>query len=95
MTLFDLLRAERRFIYLSIAGLSAGGLWAATKLPSAIYPEVAFPRITIVAEGSSLGTRQVVFGITRPIEEALSTVPGLERVRTRSIRGASEVSLFF
>ncbi|MGI8498620.1 MAG: efflux RND transporter permease subunit [Gemmatimonadaceae bacterium] len=95
MTLFDLLRSERRFVYLSIAGLSAGGIWAATRLPSAIYPEVAFPRITIVAEGSSLGTRQVVFGITRPIEEALSTVPGLERVRTRSIRGASEVSAYF
>jgi len=94
-SLFDLLAAQRRFIYLLVALLSIGGIYAATKLPSAIYPELAFPRIIVVAEGSSLGARQMVFSVTRPIEEAISIVPGVTRVRSRTIRGGSEISITF
>ncbi|HMJ16791.1 MAG TPA: efflux RND transporter permease subunit [Gemmatimonadaceae bacterium] len=94
-SLFDLLAAQRRFVYLVVGLLSVAGLYAATKLPSAIYPELAFPRILIVSEGSALGARQMVFSVTRPIEEAISIVPGVIRVRSRSIRGGSEISVTF
>jgi CzcA family heavy metal efflux pump len=93
--LFDVLASQRLFIYLAVALLSVGGIWSALRLPSAIYPELTFPRITIVAEGASLGARQIVFAVSRPIEEAVSIVPGVERVRSRSIRGSSEVNLTF
>ena len=95
MKLFDLLVGQRRFVYLAIGLLSAGGVWAALRLPSAIYPELVFPRVTIVAEGSALGARQVVFSIARPIEEAVSIVPGVRRVRTKAIRGAVEMTVDF
>ena len=95
MTLFDLLRAQRRFIYLAVTLLSVAGVWAAFQLPSAIYPELLFPRITIVAEGTALDARQVVFAMTRPIEEAVSLVPGVQRVASTSIRGASEINIYF
>ncbi len=61
MNLFDVLSAQRRFVYLVVATASAAGIWSATQLPSAIYPELTFPRVTIVAQGSALGARQVVF----------------------------------
>ncbi|MFI5239466.1 MAG: efflux RND transporter permease subunit, partial [Gemmatimonadales bacterium] len=64
-------------------------------LPSAIYPELLFPRITVVAQGSSLGARQVEFSVTRPLEEAVSTIPGVTRVTSKSIRGAAEISVTF
>ena len=95
MKLFDYLVHQRRFIYLAVALLSAAGIGAAFLLPSAIYPELTFPRIAVVTQGSSLGARQVVFSITRPIEEAVSVVPGVLRVRSKSIRGASEISVWF
>jgi len=94
-SLFSLLGQQRRFIYLTIAVLSGTGIWAATQLPSAIYPELTFSRITVVVEGSSLGARQVLFSITRPIEEAISVVPGVTRVQSRSIRGGSETNITF
>ncbi len=94
-SLFDLLAEQRRFIYLVVVLLSAGGIWAAFRLPSAIYPELHFARITVVAEGSALGPRQVLFAITRPIEEAVSVVPGVTRVQSRSIRGGAEVNVTF
>jgi CzcA family heavy metal efflux pump len=95
VNLFDILARQRRFVYLSVALLSAAGVWAALHLPSAIYPELAFPRVVIIVQGSSLGARQQVFGVTRPIEEAVSVVPGVERVRSLSIRGSSEISIWF
>ena len=93
--LFDVIASQRRFIYLAVTLLSAAGLWAATPLPSAVYPELSFQKITIVAQGSSLSARQQVFAVTRPIEEAVSLVPGVTRVRSRSIRGASEIPITF
>ena len=95
MTLFDILSRQRRFVYLLVALLSVAGVWAAFVLPSAIYPELNFSRIKIVAQGSTLGARQVVFSITRPLEEAVSIVPGVTRVRSHSIRGASEIAITF
>ena len=95
MKLFDILSRQQRLVYLLVALLSAAGIWMAFRLPSAIYPELRFSRITIVAQGSTLGARQVVFSITRPLEEAVSIVPGVTRVRSHSIRGASEISITF
>jgi CzcA family heavy metal efflux pump len=94
-SLFGLLAEQRRFVYLAIAVLSGAGIWAATQLPSAIYPELVFSRITVVVEGSSLGSRQVLFGITRPLEEAIAVVPGVTRVASRSIRGGAETNVTF
>jgi len=93
--LFDILSRQQRLVYLVVALLSAAGVWMALRLPSAIYPELRFSRITIVAQGSTLGARQVVFSITRPLEEAVSIVPGVTRVRSHSIRGASEIAVTF
>ena len=95
MTLFDVLSRQRRFVYLIVGILSVAGVWAALRLPSAIYPELRFSRITIVAQGSTLGARQIVFSVTRPLEEAVSIVPGVTRVRSHTIRGASEISITF
>ena len=94
-SLFALLAAQRRFVYLVVALLSAVGIWEAFRLPSAIYPELEFSRVTVVVQGSALGARQVMFAITRPIEEAVSVIPGVTRVQSRSIRGGSEINVTF
>jgi CzcA family heavy metal efflux pump len=94
-SLFGLLGAQRRFVYLAVTIASVAGLWAALRLPSAIYPELEFSRVTIVAQGTALGARQIMFAVTRPIEEAVSIVPGVTRVQSRSIRGGSETSITF
>ncbi|HEU5479833.1 MAG TPA: efflux RND transporter permease subunit, partial [Candidatus Tumulicola sp.] len=60
-----------------------------------IYPELVFPRITIVAQGSALGAQQIVFSITRPLEEAVSVVPGVSRVDSKTIRGSSQIDVTF
>src|SRR5438105_3099838 len=95
VTLFDALSGQRRFVYLLVALLGIAGVWAASILPSAIYPELNFARVTIVASGTSLGARQQLFTVSRPIEEAVSIVPGVTRVRSRTIRGGTEINVDF
>ena len=77
MKLFDLLVGQRRFVYLAIGLLSGAGVWAALHLPSAIYPELVFPRVTIVAEGSALGARR------SPLDAQLSCPVGSRSVTRR------------
>jgi CzcA family heavy metal efflux pump len=93
--LFTLLGQQRRFVYMAVALLGVAGIWAGLRLPSAIYPELEFSRVTVVVQGTSLGARQVLFSVTRPIEEAVSIVPGVTRVQSRSIRGGSETNITF
>ena len=93
--LFALLASQRRFVLLAVSLLSAAGVWAAVRLPSSIYPELEFSRIAVIAQGTTLGARQQVFSVTRPIEEAISVVPGVTRVSSRSIRGGSEINVTF
>jgi CzcA family heavy metal efflux pump len=85
----------RKAILLVILILTAAGLYAAFQLPSGIYPEVDFPRIVIIAEAGDLPTGNMLLGITRPLEQAVSGVLGLYRIRSRTIRGEAEISLTF
>jgi CzcA family heavy metal efflux pump len=94
-SLFTYIARQRLFIYLATALVTAAGIWAAFTLPSAIYPELVFSRVTVVAEGTALGARQVLFSVTRPIEEAVSVVPGVVRVDSKAIRGGSETNINF
>ena len=81
--------------YLVVALLCVAGLYSVFQLPSSIYPEVEFPRIIIVAEGSQLEPRNMVTAVARPLENAVSELQGvqIERVTTRAVRGSAEVSV--
>jgi multidrug efflux pump subunit AcrB len=87
------LRQGRGIAFVALATTVAGVLVVPT-LPKGVYPEVSFPREQVVAtlSGASAGT--LLVGVSRPLEAALSSVPGVERVRSRTIRGAVELSLF-
>jgi len=71
------------------------GAIAAFALPSGIYPPLQFPRIVIVAHSGTLPPQSMSLIVTRPIEQVVMAVPGIRRVRSRSIRGASEISAQF
>src|SRR4029450_6805087 len=64
-------------------------------LPSTIYPPLQFPRIVIVGHAGTLPPQSMSLIVTRPIEQAILAVPGVRRVRSRSIRGATEISAQF
>ncbi len=95
MTALDFLRRHAMVVWLTTAFLVLGGIGAALRLPSGIYPEVEFPRIVVVARTGGSPPDVFLTAITRPLEQGLSTVLGLQRLRSKTIRGATELSLQF
>jgi len=87
-------RHSRAAALLAVA-LVIGGVLAALALPSSIYPPLQFPRIAIVVHSGTLPPQSMMLTVTRPIEEVVMSVPGIRRVRSRSIRGAAEISAQF
>ncbi|HXY33539.1 MAG TPA: efflux RND transporter permease subunit, partial [Planctomycetaceae bacterium] len=82
-------------IVLTSALLSVLGVVAMLHMPSGIYPEVAFPRVVVIAQTPGLAVKDVEVSVTRPIEEQVSVVLGVIRVRSKSVRGASEINVDF
>ncbi len=70
------------------------GVFAALRLPRSVYPQVSFPRIAVIVERGEQPVRGMLVEVTRPLEQAV-TVPGLVRLRSKTLRGASELSLDF
>ncbi len=88
-------RNNSRAVFLLTAVLTVAGLISLFQLPSNIYPELNFPRIVVLIHAGDLSPDTMLLTVTRPIEEQVSTVLGVRRVRSRTIRGGSEVSVFF
>jgi len=94
----NLLAAVRPYfglILLATLLLTAAGIYAMFRMPSGIYPEVAFPRIVAIVQTPGLAVKDVEIGVTRPIEEAVNVVLGVQRVRSKSVRGAAEINIDF
>jgi multidrug efflux pump subunit AcrB len=64
-------------------------------LPIAVFPATNFPRIIIGVDNGVMPIEQMEVTITRPIEEAVNSVPGLEDVRSTTSRGSAEVDFSF
>src|SRR3954462_6746841 len=82
-------------VVLTVSLLTAGGIWSATRMPTGVYPEVTFPRVAVVARVPDWDVTQMEVKVTRPLEDAVSGVVGVARVRSKSIRGGSEISVDF
>jgi CzcA family heavy metal efflux pump len=95
MNIVRVCRDNRYAVYLVTILLFAAGIWAAFHLPSNIYPEVNFPRIMVLAHAGDLPPDSVLVSVTRPLESAAMQVQGVHRVRSKTIRGASEISVLF
>ena len=86
---------HRGLVILGTVALLVYGVLSLLHLPSGIYPEVDFPRVVVVARAGDLPPEVMVAQTTRPLEEAIALTPGVERLRSRTIRGATELSVQF
>jgi CzcA family heavy metal efflux pump len=87
-------RFSKPLIFLIIA-LAIMGAYLAFTIPVAVFPEVNFPRIIIGIDNGVMPIDQMMVTITRPVEDAVNSVPGLQRVNSITSRGSAEIDLFF
>src|SRR5215217_824504 len=95
MTLARVVSHQSRAIVVIVALLCAAGLYAATQLPIAVFPETDFPRIVIIVDNGEAPASQTLVSVTRPIEEAMNGIPGIARIKSKTARGSSEINLYF
>src|SRR5579863_5409916 len=78
-----------------IVTLIAIGVYLAFTIPVAVFPTTDFPRIVVGIDNGVAPINQMQVMVTRPIEEAMNSVPGLEQVVSTTSRGSGEINLFF
>ena len=91
---FWLLRFRGPIFFFFIV-LSLAGIYTAQQVPISVFPETNFPRVVIGVDNGVMPVEQMQVTITKPIEDAVNSVPGLVTVRSTTSRGSAEVSLFF
>src|ERR1700744_4116679 len=91
---FWLARWHRTIFFVAIA-LTIAGIYGFLRTPIAVFPETNFPRVVIGVDNGVMPVEQMEVAITKPIESAVNSVPGLVTVRSTTSRGSAEVSLFF
>jgi multidrug efflux pump subunit AcrB len=87
-------RLSRPILFLTISLMLVGG-YLAFSIPVSVFPSTDFPRIVIGVDNGVMPIDQMLVTITRPLEEAVNSVPGLQKVKSITSRGSAEVSLFF
>jgi multidrug efflux pump subunit AcrB len=71
------------------------GAYLAFTIPVSVFPDTNFPRVLIAVDNGVMPIDQMTVTVTRPIEEAVNSVPGLLTVRSITSRGSAEVDLYF
>jgi CzcA family heavy metal efflux pump len=89
------LLAHRRSVLFLIAVAALGGAVAAWQLPVALFPNISFPRIAVSIDAGDRPADRMVVEVTRPLEQALRSVPDIGSIRSSSTRGAADISLNF
>ena len=87
-------RFLKSILFISIA-LALFGIYLAFNIPVAVFPSTNFPRIVIGVDNGVMPIDQMQVTVTRPIEEVVNSIPGLDRVLSITSRGSAEIDLFF
>lgn len=90
-------RAGNNYALALCAALASAALGAvlAPSIPSAVFPEIVFPRAIILASNGELPREQMLAAVTRPLEEAAYGVAGTSLVRSTTTRGEAEIDVTF
>ncbi len=83
------------FTVMIMLAVVAVGLVSVSRLPIDLMPEITFPTLNISTSYENTGPEEIEQLITRPIEEAMSAVPGVEEVFSISSEGSSTVRVMF
>ncbi len=95
MNLVRLIGNQSRAVVVLVVLLCIAGIYAAYNLPTAIFPQTNFPRIVIIIDNGVVTAPQMLASVTRPVEEAMNGIPGINRIKSTTARGATDINLFF
>jgi CzcA family heavy metal efflux pump len=71
-----------------------GGLFAYNRMQTALFPEISFPKIKIIADAGLQPVNKMMIRVTKPLENVIKQVPNLKMIRSTTSRGSCEISAF-
>ncbi len=86
---------NRKAVLTLVILLCALGGYFAGHLPVAIFPQLVVPRIAIAGDSGDLPIDSTLAQVTRPLESAVSSVPGVVRVFSTTARGTNSLDVTF
>ncbi|MFN3856387.1 MAG: efflux RND transporter permease subunit [Caulobacter sp.] len=93
--LIDASVRHRWLVAAMVALLATWGLFQATRLPIDAVPDITNVQVQVTTLIPALSPDQVEREVTYPVETALAGIPGLERTRSLSRNGFSQVTAIF
>src|SRR5450631_4363433 len=90
-----LLQGHSRSILSIFVALIVAGLVATWSMPVGLFPQVSFPRVVVALSSGDRPADQTALTVTRPVEEAIRSVPGVREVRSATSRGSAQISIDF
>lgn len=87
-------RLSRPILFLTVS-LALTGAYLALSIPVSVFPDTDFPRVVIGVDNGVTPIDQMLVTITRPLEEAVNSVQGLQKVTSVTSRGSAEIDLYF
>jgi CzcA family heavy metal efflux pump len=88
------LRHRKAILFLTLV-LCIAGVYSATTMPAAVFPQTDFPRVVILLDNGVMPADEMMATITRPIEEAMKNIPGTANIRSTTGRGSAAINVFF
>ncbi|MES2332740.1 MAG: efflux RND transporter permease subunit [Bacteroidota bacterium] len=71
-----------------------GGLFAYSRMQTALFPEITFPKIKIIADAGQQPVKKMMITVTRQLENAIKQVPDLKKIQSTTSRGSCEISAY-
>jgi CzcA family heavy metal efflux pump len=90
----DTFLMHKKPVSLVLAIIILGGLFAYSKLQTSLFPEITFPKIKVIADEGLQPVNKMMVTVTKPLENAIKQVPGLQTVRSTTSRGSCEISAY-
>ena len=78
----------------TLVSILMGGMFAYSRLQTSLFPEITFPKIKVIADAGLQPVSKMMITVTKPLENAIKQVPGLQYVRSTTSRGSCEISAF-
>ncbi|MBC7475367.1 MAG: efflux RND transporter permease subunit, partial [Candidatus Sericytochromatia bacterium] len=87
---------KNRFVFLMmIACFSIIGFFLYDKLPQDVFPNSVFPRIVITISSGYTPIDKMLFDVTKPLEEQIKSVHGVEEIRSSTGVGTASINVYF
>ncbi len=71
------------------------GLYSYHRMQTSLFPDVVFPKITIIADNGEQPVDKMMVTVTKPLEIAIKRVNGINTVRSSTNRGSCTIEAFF